>query len=1345
MPAKKKDPPDGRNVPPSANTMNFVNPVYQNQWPTQAQMQQAQMAAVAGHLAGLENPRVPPGLVRENGGQRHDHHQNQLQHQQHIQQLQQIHQQQQLQQLEQHRHHHLQQKNYRDQQLQQEHQQQLHQQQQRQQNQPNQQTPLQQLQHQLDRKVQNNQSIGSSSGLGDTIINKMARVRTQNLQSTPPTNASRRHNEPTDPRLNAIPIGRKETAPPWTGNNVSRRGPRKTSHRALENEEQAHVGQTDAPTDHTLEIPAEILNQTRFQQQQANQLPQNIGIHPPGFGSAARTHPLSALRHHMPAVTQAYTITVNQNETILNTKNANVQVTRNAQTPSIVKIEEMEIKQEVDHELDQAEFLLNTLAIYQQAVTAAQPADGNPRVPVTPETPILSDQLRARIQSQEYAELSFSDLLATASNQLAIDPSTSATLSNDHQPSEPTTPSKRVEGGGLPPPTVRRPRKTAHREEEMGIQSGNQKKEENPTSLPALGTHIKVTRGRKPKLGREKPVKDPNNPQRKRGRPSKADIMLKKIKKEEPGWKETTINRSTHNANAYEPPLVNNPLPSTCVPPVAPSPTRAAVNVPKSVRSLPDSKSDHGVLLPVPPVELSIEQQREEWDRRLLENALIDAGLPNVWDVSNATLSAEQNVKRAEVIRTHRKQLAKSKSDLKNKINSEHNRFAKCLESSGKCDATLWHAKMMALENQMIKEDDEKRRAKFMEGLHYRRDYNSTKKIAKQEVNKWTDDMIVDVAPTSQTRPEIKTTKTYTANISNVANPRSQDVTKVSQFKRPLLPTVSRYADWTDRQWNQLNSIWKFTAFAPIDMTKTNAEGRLQDEFWSTYEPVTTKMDEVERIGKCFSKKFDTITLTFYPQQVFYGEFELDVTHATSLTFILDATQPGFELRIASDRCEKFDIAVVKNFTFAHLPVGFQMSPTAKNKFPPCLILDVSDIHEKIKELSPKFNKFRRSLLQQECSTQKCHPDKLFFVLHSNPSFPKSQCTIKVHVNSSVKLFEVSAMAGFEILETYMQLAFALHPKMINLNIRFLFLMKEDFFDYVTHLRLIWIFLASEHGIGRWLAKCREDLVTACESNFVELDFRTGNAYCLYPPTHCSRSLLRESNGCLDESSACGEAFPIQFRDYGQEELDEIKLQNDNAAQGKEWKGSSVTSDFKKTPGSKRAPTPSTEGTSDPKKIKIFKLRKDWKDAIAFPRTDSAVQDSHSDGADDSQPSTCSKETAPAIKSASQNGVHEYQPQSSYYDPNVSTTGYDGSLPSSSSSGENKRYYDFDNCPVDMMRLSPSDKLLASCQRSQKDDGVFKRPYLKLPTPLTNRTPSTSNGNTPTVIPLPPSSASNRP
>ncbi|CAO4382826.1 unnamed protein product [Caenorhabditis nigoni] len=1315
MPAKKNDPPDGRNIPPSANSINFVNPVRQNQWPTQSQMQQAQMAAVAGHLAGLANSS------------------DQLQHQQQIQQLRQIHQQHQLQHLEQHRHHHLQQmvdhqqqqKLYRDQQLQQEHQQQLHQKQHRQQKQPNQQTPLQQLQHQLDRKVQNNQSIGSSSGLGDMIINKMARGRTQNLLSTSPTNASRRHNEPTDPRLNAIPIGRKETAPPWTGNNVSRRGPRKTSHRSLENEEQTHVGQSDVPADHTPEIPAEILNQTRFQQQQANQLPQNIGIHQPGFGSAARTHNLSALRQHMPGVTQAYTVTANQNETILNTKNANAQVTHNAQTPSIVKVEEMEVKKEIDHELDQADFLLNTLAIYQQAVTAAQFADGHPRVPVTPETQILSDQLLARIQSQEFPEVPYSDLLATASNQLAIDPSTSATLSNHHQPSEPSTPSKRVEDDGLPPPTVRRPRKTAHREEEMGIQSGNQKKEENPTPLPAFGAHIKVTRGRKPKLG-EKPVKEPNGPQKKRGRPSKADTMLKKIKKEEPGWEERKINNYT--SNVYESLLMNNLLPSTCVPPVDPLPTRAAVNVPKSVRRLPDSKSDHGISLPVPPVELSIEQQREEWDRRLLENALIDAGLPIVWDVSAATLSAEQDVKRAEVIRTHGKQLAKSKSDLKNKINSEHYRFAKFLESSGKCDATLWHTEMMALENKMIKEDDEKRRKKFMEGLHCRRDYNSTKKIAKQEVNKWTDDMIVDVAHTSQPSPKIKPTKTYTANISNVANPRSQDVTKLSQFKRPLLPTVPRYADWTDRQWSQLNSIWKFTAFAPIDMTKTNAEGRLQDEFWSTYEPVTTTMDEVERIGKCFSKKFDTITLTFYPQQVFYGEFELDVTHAASLTFILDATQPGFELRIASDRSEKFGIAVVKTFT---------MSPTAMNKFPPCLILDVSDIQEKIKELSPKFNKFRRSLSQRECSAQKCHSDKLFFVLHSNPSFPKSQCTMKVHVNSNVKLFEVSAMAGFEILETYMQLAFALHPKMINLNVRFLFLMKEDFFDYVAHLRLIWIFMTSENGIGRWLAKCREDLVTACESNFVELDPRTGNAYSLYPPTHCSRSLMRESNGCLDESSACGEAFPIQFRDYDQEELDEIKLHNDNAAQGKEWKRSSVTSDFEKTPGRKRAPTPSTEGTSDPKKIKIFKLRKDWKDAIALPRTELAVQDPHTNGADDSQLSANNKETAPAIKSASQNGVHEYQPQSSYYDPNVSTTGYDGSLPSSSSSGGHKLYYDFDDCPVDMARLSPSDKLLASRKKYQKEDGVFKRPYLKLPTPLTNRTPSTSNGNTPTVIPLP--------
>uniref|UniRef100_A0A1I7T1Z5 CKK domain-containing protein n=1 Tax=Caenorhabditis tropicalis TaxID=1561998 RepID=A0A1I7T1Z5_9PELO len=337
------------------------------------------------------------------------------------------------------------------------------------------------------------------------------------------------------------------------------------------------------------------------------------------------------------------------------------------------------------------------------------------------------------------------------------------------------------------------------------------------------------------------------------------------------------------------------------------------------------------------------------------------------------------------------------------------------------------------------------------------------------------------------------------------------------------LETVSHIScrDWGEKQWEAVSSLLD-NSFATGKPEPNNSYGlgnAVNASF--IHEVPETPMKTVDEIGKYFERTFDKITITFYPQQIFYGELELDITHASTISFVLDSARPRIELKLAENISDSFSMTVVNKFT---------MVPPLIRGFPPCLILGSSGLDDQMVRLSEKFRKYKEETTSTGVTPYQCHPNPLFFVLNSNPLHSESQCTVEIKAEGQEESYRITAAAGFEVMDSHVQLNLAIHPKLSKMRFFFSFLLDDQFWDYVIHLRLLWIFLVSKNGKGRWIAKCREDLEMLCDSNFVEMHVETGNGYSLYPPTHRFRPLQRKSYGSLDDGFECREPFPLRFK-----------------------------------------------------------------------------------------------------------------------------------------------------------------------------------------------------------------------
>lgn len=334
------------------------------------------------------------------------------------------------------------------------------------------------------------------------------------------------------------------------------------------------------------------------------------------------------------------------------------------------------------------------------------------------------------------------------------------------------------------------------------------------------------------------------------------------------------------------------------------------------------------------------------------------------------------------------------------------------------------------------------------------------------------------------------------------------------------------YVEAEERSLRTVSSILQGTPFRIEIPTKKAVLDTLKLLFCSDFVKKLDADPDVETISAYFDRKFFCITTTFYPFQVLYGEFELDITIDATISFVLDVINPRVELRLSDRNMAIIDLQDIKKIT---------MNNSTFIGFPSCLILDVTNMEEKIKGLSKKYSLFKPTAPKGK-QIFHCHPKQLFFVLNTIPEKPSHQCAIKVQQkeDKDAVTFEIAASVGFDVLVSEYQFAFATHPELRNVKIDFRFLTDTNFYDYLSHSRLIVIYL-NKNGCSKWIFKCREDLVMICDANYVDFDANTGLGYSLNPPTHRFRPLERQSNFTIERNHKCLDGFPIEFRNYAEE------------------------------------------------------------------------------------------------------------------------------------------------------------------------------------------------------------------
>lgn len=98
---------------------------------------------------------------------------------------------------------------------------------------------------------------------------------------------------------------------------------------------------------------------------------------------------------------------------------------------------------------------------------------------------------------------------------------------------------------------------------------------------------------------------------------------------------------------------------------------------------------------------------------------------------------------------------------------------------------------------------------------------------------------------------------------------------------------------------------------------------------------------------------------------MFYGEFELEVTHKCQITFVMEKDWPRIELSIAEHEYKVFSIKHIDSIA---------MAPSLFGGFPPMLSLSTNGLDDIIKELSVKYKVLRPPDTVQGRPIHRCHP-----------------------------------------------------------------------------------------------------------------------------------------------------------------------------------------------------------------------------------------------------------------------------------------------------------------------------------------------------------------------------------
>ncbi|KAF1745677.1 hypothetical protein GCK72_022124 [Caenorhabditis remanei] len=325
-------------------------------------------------------------------------------------------------------------------------------------------------------------------------------------------------------------------------------------------------------------------------------------------------------------------------------------------------------------------------------------------------------------------------------------------------------------------------------------------------------------------------------------------------------------------------------------------------------------------------------------------------------------------------------------------------------------------------------------------------------------------------------------------------------------------PTNGRvpYSEFGEEDWERIRKEVRYEDSGRPVQAEASREG-FAYKYTASYRCLETVPEKIEEITEKFTRPYRSIKFSYKIKQGFYSGVELETTSIASITFTLKTTPTVFIRFSENLPSQSFELRLFKEVSLV---------PPLCPGFPSCLILTPIKnaegmIFRQMEKLSPRFEKLKAVMRIGNIPMTVSKP--LFFVLKSEPLEPETDCTVNVLSDSRFSS-QISAVAGFIIMSSN----FPLHVRRLKMN----YLTDNTFWDTVSSLGLVWVFLAHQGGPRGWRLMSRDSIPVRCTSNFVEWSDKPNRIYPLYPPIHPFRPLQIETNLNWDDSFNPGKPFP---------------------------------------------------------------------------------------------------------------------------------------------------------------------------------------------------------------------------